>query len=88
MKRVALILGLLSVLLGATPQALLAAPAISKSQAASIAATQYPGKVINISLSDDDPTTPPVYRVKILDNKGGMHIVTINGNNGNIITAH
>ena len=27
-------------------------------------------------------------RVKVLDNKGGMHIVTIDGNSGQIISAH
>lgn len=86
MKRLLLIFGLLSVLLGSTPLALSAEPAISKSQAASIAASQYPGKIINVSLSNQDST--PVYRVKVLDSKGGMHIVTIDGNNGNVLSAH
>jgi uncharacterized membrane protein YkoI len=85
MKRLLLIIGLLSVLLGST-LAVSAEPAISKSQAASIAASQYPGKIINVSLSNQDST--PVYRVKVLDSKGGMHIVTIDGNNGNVLSAH
>ena len=86
MKRLVLILGLISVLLASTPLAVLAEPAISKSQAASIATSKYPGKIINVSLSN--PNSAPVYRVKVLDSKGGMHIVTIDGNNGNIISAH
>jgi uncharacterized membrane protein YkoI len=86
MKRQLLIIGLLSVLLGSAPLTMSAEPAISKSQAASIAAAQYPGKIINVSLSNQDST--PVYRVKVLDSKGGMHIVTIDGSNGNVLSAH
>jgi len=76
----------LAMLLVASPHIALAQPAVSKSEAASIATGQYPGKVINVSLSDDGKQ--PVYRVKVLDKKGGMHIVTINGNTGQIISAH
>ena len=86
MKRVVLIIGLLCMLLGVSPMHALAEPAISKSQAAGIATSQYPGKIINVSLSGNDST--PVYRVKVLDSKGGMHIVTIDGNNGKILSAH
>ena len=86
MKRLVLILAVISVLLAPTPSMVLAEPAISKSQAASIATSQYPGKIINVSLTN--PNSAPVYRVKVLDSKGGMHIVTIDGNNGNIISAH
>jgi uncharacterized membrane protein YkoI len=86
MKRLVLILGLICVLAASTPLTVLAEPAISKSQAASIATSRYPGKIINVTLSNS--SSAPVYRVKVLDNKGGMHIVTIDGNNGQIISAH
>lgn len=86
MKRMIGMLGLVMMLMTGIPQLALAEPAISKSQAASIATSQYPGKVINVNLSSNDKQ--PVYRVKVLDNKGGMHIVTIDGNSGQIISAH
>ena len=86
MKRIVRIAGLVMFLLLGAPALVLAEPAISKSDAANIATSVYPGKVINIGLSDSDKN--PVYRVKVLDNKGGMHIVTIDGNSGQIISAH
>ncbi len=59
---------------------------ISKQQAASIARTQYPGKIIDVRLIKSGEQ--PIYRVKVLDKKGGLHIVTIHGQTGNVISAH
>ncbi len=86
MKRIVGILACVLFLQVGAPNLALAQPAVSKSQAASIATSRIPGKVINVGLSEQG--NQPVYRVKVLDNKGGMHIVTIDGNSGQIISAH
>ena len=62
------------------------AAGISKQEAASIAKSQYPGRVIDVK-----PITrkgSAAYRVKILDKSGGMHIVIINKASGNVLSAH
>lgn len=56
---------------------------ISKQQAASIAQSRYPGRVIDVKLIDNN-----TYRVKVLDNNGGMHIVIVNKQSGNIESAN
>ena len=55
---------------------------ISKQQAANIAKSKYPGRVIDIKAGGN------VYRVKVLDNNGGMHIVVIDKQNGSIKSSN
>ncbi len=86
MKKFILSLSLVCSLLVSAPSLTLAEPAVSKSQAASIASSRYPGKIINVTLAGNESS--PVYRVKILDDKGGMHIIIVDGNNGKILSAH
>ena len=44
------------------------------------------GKVIAVDESKQDST--PVFRVKVLDTKGGLHTVIIDHQTGNVISAH
>lgn len=62
------------------------APTISKQDAAVTAMQQIPGKVISVSVEQQRNT--PVYRVKVLDEHGGMHTVIVHGQTGDIISAH
>lgn len=64
----------------------LAAAQISKQEAASIAKTQFKGRVIGVKAEGDE--NAPVYHVKILDKSGGIHLVIVNGQDGKIISAH
>jgi uncharacterized membrane protein YkoI len=85
MRRLVKILVLLAGLLAF----LAAAPVhadISKQEAASIAQTRFSGRVIGIQADDQNGTA--VYRVKVLDKSGGLHLVVIDRQNGNIISAH
>lgn len=59
---------------------------ISKQEAASIAQQRFAGRVIGIQADAQNGT--PVYRVKVLDNSGGLHLVIIDRQNGNILSAH
>jgi uncharacterized membrane protein YkoI len=59
---------------------------ISKQEAASIAQTRFSGRVIGIQSDEQNGT--PVYRVKVLDKSGGLHLVVIDRQNGNILSAH
>lgn len=63
-----------------------AAQAISKQQAATIAKSRFQGRVIAIDEGKHDSTL--VYRVKVLDKKGGMHTVVIDHQSGNVLSAH
>lgn len=63
-----------------------AAQAITKQQAATIAKSRFQGRVIAIDETKYENT--PVYRVKVLDKKGGMHTIVIDHQSGNIVTAH
>jgi len=76
---------LLSLLLGlgATSQAL---AQTSKQQAASIAQSRFAGRVIAIKPDKDNGTE--VYRVKILDKNGGLHVVVVSVQDGKILSAH
>jgi len=65
-----------------SPHQLFAAE-ISKQQAAKIAQSRYPGRVINVKLVNNS-----AYQVKVLDEKGGMHIVIVNKQSGNVETAN
>lgn len=62
------------------------AAGINKQQAASIAKSKYPGRVIDVKQIKQGDT--PAYRVKVLDGSGGMHIVIINKDSGAVISAH
>jgi uncharacterized membrane protein YkoI len=59
---------------------------ISKQEAASIAQTRFTGRVIGIQPGEQNGTQ--VYRVKVLDKSGGLHLVIIDRQNGKIISAH
>jgi uncharacterized membrane protein YkoI len=59
---------------------------VSKQQAASIAKSQFQGRVIAVDESKQDNTA--VFRVKVLDKNGGLHTVVIDHQTGNIISAH
>ena len=73
-------------LLLAGPIVAVAAEPVSKQQAASIAKSKFQGKVIAVDESKQDST--PVFRVKVLDTKGGLHTVIIDHQTGNVISAH
>jgi len=64
----------------------LAAEQISKQQAASIAKSRFKGRVIAVDESSQNNT--PVYRVRVLDKKGGMHTIVIDHQTGKILSAH
>lgn len=59
---------------------------ISKQDAASIAQSRFNGRVIAVKPEDQKGTL--IYRVKVLDTNGGMHIVVIDGQSGKILSAH
>jgi len=56
---------------------------ISKQQAAKIAKSRYPGRVIDVKLVNNSS-----YQVKVLDKNGGMHIVVINKQSGSVESAN
>jgi uncharacterized membrane protein YkoI len=64
----------------------MAAEVISKQQAATIAKSQFQGRVIAVEEAKQDSTA--VYRVKVLDKQGGMHTIIIDHQSGNVISAH
>mgnify|MGYP002279053936 CR=1 FL=1 len=82
MNRILLLVALLISGFASHPE-LAFAEDISKQQAASIAQSRYPGRVIDIKLIDNNS-----YRVKVLDKEGGMHIVIVNKQSGNIESAN
>jgi len=62
-------------------------PATVNKQDAAVAAMQHiPGKVVSVNLEQQHKT--PVYRVKVLDERGGMHTVIIHGQTGEILSAY
>lgn len=63
-----------------------AKPTVSKQQAATIAKSRFQGRVIAVEKDKKEKTV--VYRVKVLDKKGGMHTVVIDHQTGQVITAH
>jgi len=63
-----------------------AAKPITKQQAATIAKSRFQGRVIAIDEGKHDNI--PVYRVKVLDKKGGMHTIVIDHQSGNVVSAH
>jgi len=62
------------------------AAGVSKQEAASIAKSKYPGRVIDVKPITQDGAA--AYRVKVLDKSGGMHIVIINKSSGAVLSAH
>ena len=84
-KRLILVSLLFGVLFTASGNSI-AVEAISKQQAASIAKSQFEGRVIAVHEGKQDNT--PVYRVKVLDKKGGLHTVIIDHQTGIVISAH
>ncbi len=64
-----------------------AEPATVSKQDAAVAAMQHiPGKVVSVNSEQQHKT--PVYRVKVLDERSGMHTVIIHGQTGEVISAH
>lgn len=59
---------------------------ISSQQAAAIAQARFEGRVIAVEQESQDDTL--IYKVKVLDRHGGMHIVIIDANSGQILSAH
>ena len=82
MNRIFLVIILLIGGVSTAPPKLLAGE-ISKQQAAKIAQSRYPGRVINVKLVNNS-----AYQVKVLDKKGGMHIVIVNKQSGNVESAN
>lgn len=85
MKSFFITLCLCSLLYFAAPASSHAA-GINAQQAASIARSHYPGRVIDIQrINRKDGRA---FRVKILDEQGGMHIVIIDKKDGSVLSAH
>ena len=80
LKMIVLIAGLVPVL-GIS----LAYAEITKQQAASIAQSQFAGRVIAIKAETHNGAQ--VYNVRVLDKSGGLHIVVINSQDGKIISS-
>jgi len=59
---------------------------ISSQQAAAIAQSRFQGRVIAVEQESRGDTS--IFKVKVLDRRGGMHIVIIDGASGQIISAH
>ena len=59
---------------------------VDKQTAATTAMQRFAGKLVSVDPEQRDHT--PVYRVKILDTRGGLHTVIIHGQTGEIISAH
>lgn len=79
-------IGLIVSLLLATSSYSIAGQPITKQQAATIARSKFPGRVIAIDERKQDNLA--VYHVKVLDKKGGMHTIVIDHQSGNVISAH
>ncbi len=55
---------------------------ITEEKAISIAQQHFKGRILSINHSDD------IFRIKILNNQGIVHIILINAINGTIISTH
>ncbi len=82
MNRILLIIMLLVGGLASSPD-MAFAEEISKQQAAKIATSRYPGRVIDVK-----PVNDNAYQIKVLDTDGGLHIVIVNKQSGNIESAN
>ena len=83
MKAFLIICSLFITLFIAQPD-LVHAAGISQQKAAAIAKSRYPGRIIGVN----ETNSGSAYRVKILDKNGGVHIVVIDKQTGNILSAH
>lgn len=86
MSRMVITLGLVAALVGSVSISYAGNAAVSKQQAATIAKSRFQGRVIAVDVGKKEKT--PVYRVKVLDKKGGMHTVIIDPKTGQVIAAH
>lgn len=86
MRKLFILISLLATMLIASPVPVATAAQISKQQAANIAQSQFKGRVIAVDESTQNGTA--VYRVKVLDQSGGMHTVVVDRQSGNVISAH
>lgn len=86
MSRTVIILGLIAALTGNAAMSYAGNTTVSKQQAATIAKTRFKGRVI--AVDEGKKEKKPVYRVKVLDKKGGMHTVVIDHKTGQVIAAH
>jgi len=86
MSRKIIILGLIAALAGSTSLSFAENTSVSKQKAATIAKSHFKGRVI--AVDEGKKENKPVYRVKVLDKKGGMHTVVIDHKTGQVITAH
>ncbi len=59
-----------------------ASTAITEEKAIRIAKQHIKGRVLAINLSDH------IYRIKILDHQGSMHIVLVDATDGTILSTH
>jgi len=59
---------------------------LDKQTAVATATQRFQGKLVSVDAEQRKDT--PVYRVKILDSRGGLHTVIIHGQTGEIISAH
>lgn len=62
------------------------AEGVGKQQAAGVAQGQHPGRVIDIKLLKFQGQL--AYRVKILDQAGGVHVVIVNKATGEVVSSH
>jgi uncharacterized membrane protein YkoI len=85
MRQSLLLFSLICLLLSG-PFTAIAAEPVTRQQAASIAESKFQGRVIAVDEGKQDNT--PIYRVKVLDKKGGLHTVIIDHQTGNVISAH
>lgn len=86
MNRLRILLVLLTCLSLAAPVHAAATHTLDKQTAATKAQQRFQGKTVSVEQEQRNDT--PVYRVKILDNRGGLHTVIIHGQTGDIISAH
>lgn len=86
MQRFFLCFCLISTLLFAATGNCATTVAVTKQQAVTIAKSRFQGRVIAVEQSKQNNTD--VYRVKVLDKKGGMHTVVIDNKTGQVISAH
>ena len=86
MRKFFILISLSFALLFASSGISVAAGPINKQQAATIAKSQFQGRVIAVDEVKQD--NKPVYQVKVLDKKGGLHTVIIDNQTGDVISAH
>ncbi|MBI3563360.1 MAG: PepSY domain-containing protein [Gammaproteobacteria bacterium] len=86
MQRLFTLLTLLACLILSVPNQAKENHTVDKQAAALTAMQRFPGKVVSVNPGYQGET--PVYRVKVLDDHGGLHTVVIHGQSGEILSAH